>query len=283
MRGFLAVQTRLVDQAIHALVTGSGIGDRENLAASDEVARTVALMMQGMGSSCHSIIRLSEELGLSLRDCLGIARSVSETAINIAYILAGGEELARRAQRHAMQKAYRDLRRDGQIGGTRIEVRWSGTPPDPSAIPELKASLDEFTDRRGNEKRDWTDDNLDHRVRKIEAKYGKTSLNFATSAFAIYRHSSEILHGTYYGCLYFLTCGMEKPASRQEAEYRFLTNHLVSIFTATYFSVNGVIEVIANEFAASNLREKNELLFKKVHAYFEGPFSAVESPTIPKE
>lgn len=278
LRSFMSIQCRLVDISIRAITTGDGSVDREKINNDREVIEVISLLIQGMGSSCHSILRLTEELDLPLRDCFGISRSICESAINIAYIMAGGKEFALKAQRHAAQKSFRDLQREANLGGYAFTLKKLGTIPDPENIPELKEALSEFTNKKGKEKRDWCDDSIEEKLAIIHRKFGSNSLDFSASMFSIYRHSSEILHGTYYGNIYFLTAGQKKAETKEELHHMLLANHFVSIFTATYFGMNGVVDLLAKEYKIQALKEANDELFKTVKKYCLERLANIPSP-----
>jgi len=199
---------------------------------------------------------------MSVRDCFGIARSISETGINVAYIIAGGNSMAERAQRHALQKGFRDLQRQGEMGGFGFSVLWNGPIPDPKDVPGLQEALAEFSTSKGREK-DWTDDNLSARIALIRNKFGYAALSLSGAATSIYRHSSEILHGSYFGTTFFWTGGVNRPTNREEAGALFFT-HFVAAFTAAFFSTHGVLEIIAKEFGQEELKKANKDLFRLV-------------------
>lgn len=265
---FLERQVRLIDFCIAELVEAKSISS--SLVSADiDVVDTVLMMVQGMGVSSHSVLKLSEKLGMSLRDCLGICRSIVETGINIAYIVAGGSDLAERARRHARQKAFRDLGRQGKIGPWSFSLE-PASKPDISAIPELQLALDEFSDSKGRETRDWTKDNLDSRLHLIEKAFPRASLYFATAVMQIYRHSSEILHGTYFGTVYFWR-GIQKDGKPEKDELLryFLSNHLVMIVSSAFFAQGGVIDVVARRYEFTQLRKESEELFRIFGLYVE--------------
>ncbi|CCG42848.1 hypothetical protein [Magnetospirillum molischianum] len=262
LRGALAAQMRLIDLAIHALVNGHGVTEHEKLSQAQSVVNTVSLMLQAMGTSIHSLIRLTDELGMSVRDCFGIARSIAETGINVAYIIAGGNHMAEKAQRHALQKGFRDLHRQGEMGGFGFSVLWNGPIPDPKDIPGLQEALAEFSTSKGREK-DWTDDNLGARIDCIRKKFGNMTVGISGAAASIYRHSSEILHGSYFGTTYFWTGGVNRPTNREAYDALFFS-HFVAAFTAAFFSTHGVLEIIAKEFGQDELKKANNDLFHLV-------------------
>ena len=262
--GLLARQVRLIDIAIAALIV------RDQSAADDKVViDTILLMIQGMGVSAHSILKLTTTLDMALRDCLGIARSIVETAINAAYIVAGGPETARLAQRHALQKSFRDLSRSGEFGPIAVRVSRSEPLPDPQTIPGLREALDEFSDSKGREVREWTTDNIDKRLKIIEAKFEGVALNFAVPVALVYRHSSEILHGTYFGVVHFWTASGRRPSSRADAEWTFFASHLVAAISAALFAIRGVIEVIERQYAIPQLQQENAEILSLLNEYFE--------------
>jgi hypothetical protein len=262
--GLLARQVRLIDLAIGELVAREKIATNQN----DEID-TILLMTQGMGVSAHSILKLTQTIDMAVRDCLGISRSIVETAINVAYIIAGGPEVARLAQRHAMQKSFRDLNRSGDFGPIVFKISRSEPLPDPQTIPGLREALDEFSDAKGREVRDWTTDNIDRRLQIIEAKFGGAALNFAAPLALVYRHSSEILHGTYFGVVYFWTAGGQRPSSRADAEWTFFASHLVAAVSAALFAIRGVIEVIGRQYDIPQLQQENAEILRLFNEYFE--------------
>lgn len=262
-------QVDLIDRTIHSLTTGAEVSDATALQEQREVIDTIALMIQGLGVSLRSTIKLSENLDMSIRDCFGIARSISEGSINVAYILAGGVETARRARRHAMQKTFRDLCRDGSLGGVQFHIRRAGAAPEASSIPGMVEALAEFTRKNGTERTSWVDDDLDEKIRVIEKRFPSANLSFAGSTVSIYRHSSEILHGTYFGIVYFWLAGGALIKSRQEVERLFLCNHFISVFSASFFALHGLIDVVCAEFGIETLKEANSALLQKASDVIE--------------
>jgi hypothetical protein len=282
LRSYILAQTRILDFTIHSLSTGEGIEDKDALEARRDVVSTILLMIQAMGISCHSIHKLTAEFDMSIRDCLSIARSIAETAVNVSYIIAGGTKTATSARRHALSKSYRDMERSGSLGSFKFRVEISGSKPDPSTIDGMKEALAEFTNANGREIRDWTPDNLDRRIDLIRQTFGDVALNFAGSNIAIYRHASEIIHGTYFGVVFFWTGGLGKAATnRREFEYLYLTNHFLMVFMAVFFGVMGVIEIISAAFKIPTLLSASNELLAEFRAYHDSYFVKVERPDRP--
>ena len=177
------------------------------LSVDGEVSAAVTTLLFAAKDTGESILLLARNR--RMRDSYVLSRVLFETLLNACFIYAAGEETALRAKRHAHQKVFRDLQRDLEIGGQRLVLNWTG---DPQSVrtPELDAALDEFTSRKGYEVRSWTPENLVERIEAVKAKYGgEASVGLEFGLFAIYRHASEIAHGTVFGSLFAL--GVASP------------------------------------------------------------------------
>ena len=193
----------------------------------------LAAMLQALGSSSNTLLRLSDEPGFQSRDCFSISRSIVELAVNICYICAEGDAVANQAVRHSQQKAFRDLDRNSSIRDQTIRIRF--LKEGELEIPEeLAKNIKEFTTKSGREK-DWTDLSINARCERIDQIFGKkvlTPLHWAR--FAVYRHSSEILHGTFFSAVYFM--GLALPNGPPPTVDKFLehiaSNHLMVLMAA---------------------------------------------------
>lgn len=94
-------------------------------------------------------------------------------------------------------------------------------------------------------------------------------MNFAGPLTQLYRHSSEILHGTYFGVVYFWTGGNERPQNRADAEWILLTSHLVSVISAAIIAIRGVIEVIERHYGIAGLHKENAEILSLMTEYVE--------------
>lgn len=239
LTGFIATVDGLI-----AVVVGheSAASIREETDALPKPSVPVlALLLQAAGSSAHTLSRLSDLPGLHTRDCYSIARSVVEVAANICYIIAEGPAAAERAMRHARQKSYRDLERESKIGDSVIKLVFSGQT-DPSSIDGLEEDLAEFTSR-GDREKGWIDGSIDDRI-AATAKLGTGVVNALHWArFAIYRHSSEILHGTFFSALFFFgqTAPSGHPRSAEEFAESLGQQHML-ILMSVILSLSAVVE-----------------------------------------
>lgn len=187
----LTEQTRALDSLIHDLHKLDPRREQPSLWVP-------MLMLQAVGVSAHSIIRLTRERDMAIRDGFAVARSVVETAINAAFISVGDKSLAEKSIRHMRQKRWRDLKRNARIGSLHIEAsRDIGMKIED--FPGLQEALDEFTRKRGTEVREWTDVSLDDRISLISQSSKRAGLGLGSAYFGIYRPASELLHGSYHG------------------------------------------------------------------------------------
>lgn len=232
------------------------IGEMDRLDADmDKPAiRVPLLMLQAAGVSIHSLLALTRERDMSIRDGFGIARSVIETAVNAAYIAVGGETVAEQAIKHMRQKRWRDLSREASVGGWRMKVRMD-VDVLPDDVPGLPEALKEYTNKRGSEVRDWTPDNIEKRIDAVAKKCPGADLPFGAAVFAIYRPSSELLHGTYYGVEYFWQGSSNQYVGTKEAFDRvWLFDHFVTLLSTAFFAVAGSVHTMS---AVFNLRKEN--------------------------
>jgi hypothetical protein len=121
-----------------------------------------------------------------------------------SFIFAEGEPMATRAHRHAVQKGIRDLDRELTACSLRLTLKWAGADAAKSA-PEFGSLLQEFTTRSGKEQKQWTSETVEQQIAVISRKYGERLAGFTLFAkMIIYRHASEIAHGTLFGELWHL-------------------------------------------------------------------------------
>jgi hypothetical protein len=218
--------------------------------------RAAAILLHMASISGRSLLMLTEEIGLEVRDCFPIARSIVEACVNASFILASGPEMAERAFRHARQKGYRDLEREWSVGGTQMGVRWTGELSD-EVHAEMKPLVAEFTDVRGWEK-DWTSETLRQKLGVIEERFASTSaLLISTAAFMIYKVASEVAHGSVFGAMYFW--GFTRPNPRSSAEddfLRALDDHRFEVLIAAIHSLVGALECFAEYIGSPDLKSR---------------------------
>lgn len=220
LNGILGSYIELIGMLLAALV-GAPNFPKTRTKVEDDVAAVVGMLCQGAGSSCQSI-RRNHSPGYETRDCFILARSVIESLINCCYVLAEGPATARKAIRHARQKSYRDLKRNSEIASSRISMSID-TTPSVEEIAGLAEDLAEFSQRSGQEDRQWTKLSVDDRIRIAGEKFGDSVLTkLHVARFAVYRHSSEIIHGSFFGAAFW--GGFIGTSGPPKSEEEFLNN-----------------------------------------------------------
>jgi Family of unknown function (DUF5677) len=196
-----------------------------------------------------------------MRDCYVIARVIDETTVNACYLLAGGDEMAERAQRHMKQKSLRDLDRSFYIADEKMPLKWDGADEILNA-PENQELLREFTSRTGREITAWTDENVPERLKVIHARYGKASRNLYW-ALLLYRHASEIAHGGLFGVL-FSWGATEPPGPRTVQDIRtFRDSNLRHIMMLTGSALNSLAQIVALELGYDDLANRSNAIDKE--------------------
>lgn len=235
-------QQHLLNLSLFILDKGRALYEGHELVCklSTNVRNVVTHLSLAGGQSTVTILEFAKKRGSPVRDCFPIARSTIETLINATYVLAGGEELATQAMRHAGQRAYRDLDRNVGRGDYVMHIYAATSPmPNLDQLAELKKSLSEFTSAQGREK-SWTDDSVPMRIEKIGKHFGAPTASRLLGAYAlIYGNASEIIHGTLFGTNFFYhgTTG-----SNTLAEFHAVTEqHLESMLFATFMAMNSYI------------------------------------------
>ncbi len=236
-----------------------------------------------IGPLCIAVVESAKSFKLlcsneHYRDAFVTSRTLLETIINVAFMCAKGIEATEKANRHAIQKTKRDLERKIEIEGHVIKQALDATPLFDSN-PKLKESLEEFTSPRRREITKWTEESVLQKIEEIERKYGSKVSNFLLLPFYfIYRHSSEIAHGSYFGLLYIkgLT-QLDRKLKDIEDTIRYFGKSELEIISLIAFmnslSLNGLLYVLGKEFEIEKFKdESNQLLsqhLEKMGKYFK--------------
>lgn len=251
---------------------------QEFLSADGSRELVLAFLLQAAGASAHSLLKLSEEISPQNRDCFSISRSIVETVINSSYLLASEESEAGKARRHALQKSYREFERKDTFGELEISLKFQGAPS-PSEIPGLEAALSEFTAKRGREL-GWTNLSVKERLAVIKKRFGsKVHAILSAAYFAIYSNSSEILHGTFYGAMFFFALTHPTPFPEQVGEFKKRIGD--QVFMAIFMvgvSFHALLLSFGQAFEAPVITESAEEAWKRVKDIpFLHPENAEES------
>lgn len=177
----------------------------------DEVALHLYTLFFSIYDSCKSILILTPHY--QVRDSFLTARTIFELTLNIGYISSEGKSALTKAQKHMQQKSYRDLERKLNIESVNLSVETLGIENMPIS-EDLRRALEEYTSKNGFEIRAWTGENVFKKIELISQKYGRKIADILNiGLFNIYRHASEIAHGTLFGLFYIIgaTSMKERP------------------------------------------------------------------------
>lgn len=194
-----------------------------------------------------------------LRDAYVISRVVYETSLNACFLITDPQVLALRAYTHAKQKALRSLVRAIEISGEKI---FQFKPEGVEALmqhPKHKEWLDEFTSKSGREVTSWTPENISQRLEAVYLKFGANTTRGLAFGLLLYRHASEIAHGTLFGTLYsWGAMEVGKPLSNPGEMGEFRKKELCHIMKLTSFSLESVIRIIGTQLGVEDLSEAAE-------------------------
>lgn len=279
-RAVLEQRTKDVDVLIEVLLDSAiGRANRTETTKPPASVRTVlTLMLQALGASSNTIHKLTEGPSLHTRDCYCVVRSVVELAVNACYVLAEGDPAADRLIRHAQQKSLRDLDRTSEVADRVIRLKFSSAAA--LADQNTQAIIDEFTSRTGREK-NWSDLSVGERIGVVGQKGGAQvgdALHFAH--FMVYRHSSEILHGSFFGCLYFFgqtqprTSPLRDPAS-------ILGDQQILILMASLLSLSATARAFHSAYGFTEVYKRDKQLWDVVwnHPLFADSKAAPDTDT----
>lgn len=190
----------------------------------------------------------------ALRDSYVIGRMIYETAINAAFVATDPEALFARATRHANQKSLRDLVRTIEIAGTALFKFEHSAANQLMNEPAHKQWLDEFTSRSGREITSWTPENVQQRLEAVYARFGEDAVKGLAFGLLMYRHASEIAHGTLYGTLFSWGATEIGRSLRSPADLalfrRLELRHLLKLVC---FSLESLVRVLAIATARQDL------------------------------
>jgi hypothetical protein len=184
---------------------------------------------------------------LKLRDAYVIARVIYETSVNACFLLTNPEALSARATTHAKQKALRSLIRAIALAGDQIfEFKPHGAE-ELLGDPRHQEWLREFTSRTGREITSWTPENVQQRLEATYLKFGPEETRGLAFGLLLYRHASEIAHGTLYGTLF--AWGAMEPGSPLKGSGdmgKFRRRELRHLLKLVSFSLESVIRIVSS-------------------------------------
>jgi len=141
------------------------------LAEAKDVVRKDGRLDVSIHALIYSVLCTGESLSYlanrtSFRDCYILGRAVFETLLNAAFIISEDQSAAKLAHKHALQKSYRNLKRELKVGKRKIVLTYK-----PYIKPDknIREALNDFTSKKGREITSWTEESLASSV--VSQKY----------------------------------------------------------------------------------------------------------------
>jgi hypothetical protein len=223
----------------------------------------LAPLLYSINDSCDSIMFLANKG--KVRDCYILSRTIFETVVNFCFICTMGRETAEKAKRYVLQKSYRDLHRETETGKLKFLVKWQGEV-NSSLVPGLDDAIKEFTSKKGREINEWTPENIQQKINVVEDKFGeKISGNLLFGLVAIYRHASEITHGSLFGALFSvgLTSPSERPKNPQNLAI-IMGENIEMLLLMLFGALDSVLLVMATYLPLQEQIDNSKELFRKI-------------------
>jgi hypothetical protein len=237
LRTVITAQQELLRIALYMMTQGPiTFGDQEMKCVldTDQVRATCAVAM-GAGQSLNTILKLSDDQGIGVRDLYPIARSVVEGFINAAFFLTQPVEISRRALEHRHFAAWKHHNRIIGNGDVMIAIG--------VADPKIEAAK-LFPNFAEKGKESWTALNAVDRINKI-GMVVKASAGALIGAYGgIYAVSSEIIHGSVYGMSYFFSAHVREQTV--DGFRSGTVEQVIDILIAVSHASSGFLSAFAN-------------------------------------
>ena len=238
LRAVIAAQQEILRIALYMMTEGPIAFNGQELKCSleEDQVRAACAVSMGSGQSLNTLLKLSDDQGIGVRDLYPIARSVVEGFLNAAFFVTQPVEISRRALEHRHFAAWKHHNRIIGTGDVMISI---GTANPKSEAARL------FPNFAEKGKDSWTSLNAVDRINKI-SKVVKASGGALIGAYAgIYAVSSEIIHGSVYGLSYFFSAhvreqtvdGFKSGTVEQVIDILIAVSHASSGFLSAFANV----------------------------------------------
>lgn len=257
LRDVINRQQELVRLVLYLLSEGPAelLGERLESKLERDKARAVAATAMGAGQSTHTILRLSQEGGIVVRDMYILARSVVESYINAAFFATQPVEVAQRAIRHKDFAAWQHVNRVIGSGDFMIAI---------GSQEKIKPFLDrEFPEFSGKGQRSWTSLDVPSRIRLIGEKVRAAGGALLGAYGGIYAISSEIIHGSVFGTAYFYS-STTRDSRSEEGFRRGVLQQQIDILSAVAHATSGFLAAYAETEKMGPLVFAEHEIFKRM-------------------
>jgi hypothetical protein len=231
-------------------------GNQLAFSLSESKRRTVAITAMAAGQSVNTLMGMSEQRGIPVRDMYPIARSAIESFVNAAFLAAEDDAVSKRALAYVHYAAWKYSNRT--VGSGEFSLHLSSSP-DPVAT--ASAGFPEFA---GKGQGSWTSLDVPSRIRTVGERASRAAGNRLLAAYAlIYSLSSEIIHGSVYGVSHFFQ--VKSSAGTDVAAFQLATkNQIEDIFIAVQHALAGFLSAVFTLQGQHNLVKAEVELFARL-------------------
>lgn len=210
----------------------------------------------GAGQSLNTLVKLSEEKTLIVRDMYGIARTVIEAFINAAFFVTQPVDVAQRAIRHV---EYASWKHHNRIIGSGEMMFAVNSDEDPK-----KTLQEKFPEFAGKGQGSWTALDAPSRIDRIGREVRAAGGALLGAYGMIYAVSSEIIHGSVYGMNYFFS-SHTKDRTSVESFRHGVQEQLIDILSAASHAASGFLAAYANTEKFGPIVLDEHELFKRMY------------------
>jgi hypothetical protein len=204
----------------------------------------------------NTVLKLSQEEGIGVRDMYPIARSVVEGFVNAAFFATQPIEVAQRALRH---KDYAAWKHENRVIGSGDFMITLGSESD--VRPFLEKEFPEFS---GKGQGSWTNLDVPSRIRCV-GEAAKAAGGALLGAYGgIYAASSEIIHGSVFGAAYFYSVHTGDPKTEEGFKNGVLQQR-IDILSAVAHAASGFLAAYGETQKLGPLVLAEHELFKRLY------------------
>lgn len=257
LRDVIAKQQELVRLVLYLLSEGPAelFGQRIESKLERDKARAVAATAMGAAQTTNTLLKLSGEVDIVVRDMYPLARSVVESYVNAAFFSTQSVEVAQRAIRHKDFAAWKHQNRVIGSGDFLIAI---------GSQEGIKPFLEkEFPEFAGKGQGSWTNLDVPSRIRLIGERVRAAGGALMGAYGGIYAISSEIIHGSVFGTAYFYSKGTGEPGS-EEGFKRGVLQQRIDILSAVAHAASGFLSAYAETEKMGPLVLTEHELFKRM-------------------
>ena len=228
--------------------------------------RVVASHVLSATSTLSSIITLTEQLSLQVKEALALARIFYETCLVGCFCAIDEGERANRAELNSIYKTFRKQTQVKDIGSFTFKVSKSYRLD--RKDPRVKEALDMFGGSSSSLRPCFTE-SREEMTKLISCEDTQAGILFTGIEAMTFDVSSEIIHGSYHGFELF-----ERIHNGIKSRRENIVEHYNTVFFTICLSISALAIIINGKLVPSKYFESLESeALKPLHPYAEGLLS----------